>query len=60
MRGKTVIAVPILGFGQGQESLEVHLRPSLTRTCAGRDRHRIRRRTGAREISTARITGEHQ
>ena len=27
-------AVPILGFGQGQESLEVHLRPSLTETCA--------------------------
>jgi acetyl-CoA acetyltransferase len=27
-------AVPILGFGQGQESLDVHLRPSLTRTCA--------------------------
>ena len=27
-------AVPILGFGQGQESLDVHLRASLTRTCA--------------------------
>ena len=27
-------AVPILGFGQGQESLDVHLRPSLTRTQA--------------------------
>jgi acetyl-CoA acetyltransferase len=27
-------AVPILGFGQSQESWEVHLRPSLTRTAA--------------------------
>ncbi len=27
-------AVPILGFGQGQESWEVHLRPDLTRTMA--------------------------
>jgi acetyl-CoA acetyltransferase len=27
-------AVPILGFGQGQESWDVHLRPSLTRTAA--------------------------
>ena len=27
-------AVPILGFGQGQESLDVHLRPTLTKTCA--------------------------
>ena len=27
-------AVPIFGFGQGQESLDVHLRASLTRTCA--------------------------
>jgi acetyl-CoA acetyltransferase len=28
-------AVPILGFGQAQESWEVHLRPDLTRTMAG-------------------------
>ena len=27
-------AVPVLGFGQGQESWEVHLRDNLTRTCA--------------------------
>jgi acetyl-CoA acetyltransferase len=27
-------AVPVLGFGQGQESFEVHLRPDLTRTMA--------------------------
>lgn len=27
-------AVPILGFGQGQESWDVHLRPDLTRTMA--------------------------
>lgn len=27
-------AVPILGFGQGQESWDVHLRPELTRTMA--------------------------
>ena len=28
-------AVPILGFGQGQESWDVHLRPDLTRSMAG-------------------------
>jgi len=27
-------AVPVLGFGQGQESWDVHLRPKLTRTMA--------------------------
>ena len=27
-------AVPVLGFGQGQESWDVHLRPDLTRTMA--------------------------
>ena len=26
--------VPILGFGQGQSSWDVHLRPDMTRTCA--------------------------
>jgi len=41
-------AVPILGFGQGQESWEVHLRPSLTSTAAAASAEAAFRMAGVR------------
>ncbi len=50
-------AVPILGFGQGQESWDVHLRPSLTSTQASVSAEKAFRMAGIarKDISVAQL-----
>ncbi|MGE0797056.1 MAG: thiolase family protein [Lautropia sp.] len=50
-------AVPVLGFGQAQESFDVHLRPDLTRTVAGRSADRAFAMAGLarRDIGVAQL-----